>query len=109
MSREMNWPVLLKAKGLPLVVKDEKAGYNRFLLLVAGLGGLLYGVDVASLLELCPIWRHLRLNCGPAFHRRRCCPLGQRDFDLVCRAAGGLDGAQPLMMLSGLLFVSAFP
>src|ERR1700685_2294505 len=24
----------------------EKAGYNRFLLFVAGLGGLLYGVDV---------------------------------------------------------------
>jgi len=28
------------------VVSNEKAGYNRFLLLVAGLGGLLYGVDV---------------------------------------------------------------
>ncbi len=25
---------------------DEKAGYNRFLLLVAGLGGLLYGIDI---------------------------------------------------------------
>jgi len=27
-------------------VPDPKAAYNRFLLLVAGLGGLLYGVDV---------------------------------------------------------------
>jgi len=27
-------------------MNTTKAGYNRFLLLVAGLGGLLYGVDV---------------------------------------------------------------
>ena len=28
------------------MVQDKTIGYNRFLLLVAGLGGLLYGVDV---------------------------------------------------------------
>ena len=33
---------------------DEKAGYNRFLLLVAGLGGLLYGVDVGIIAGALP-------------------------------------------------------
>ena len=32
----------------------EKAGYNRFLLLVAGLGGLLYGVDVGIIAGALP-------------------------------------------------------
>ena len=34
--------------------RDEKAGYNRFLLLVAGLGGLLYGVDVGIIAGALP-------------------------------------------------------
>src|SRR5580692_11735430 len=33
---------------------DSKAGYNRFLLLVAGLGGLLYGVDVGIIASALP-------------------------------------------------------
>ena len=32
-----------------------KVGYNRFLLLVAGLGGLLYGVDVGIIAGALPI------------------------------------------------------
>src|ERR1022692_331400 len=36
------------------VPHDEKAGYNRFLLLVAGLGGLLYGVDVGIIAGALP-------------------------------------------------------
>ena len=36
------------------VANDEKAGYNRFLLLVAGLGGLLYGVDVGIIAGALP-------------------------------------------------------
>ncbi len=35
-------------------MRDEKAGYNRFLLLVAGLGGLLYGVDVGIIAGALP-------------------------------------------------------
>ena len=32
-----------------------KNGYNRFLLLVAGLGGLLYGVDVGIIAGALPV------------------------------------------------------
>jgi hypothetical protein len=34
------------------MVQDKTIGYNRFLLLVAGLGGLLYGVDVGIIWKL---------------------------------------------------------
>ena len=34
--------------------RTPKAGYNRFLLLVAGLGGLLYGVDVGIIAGALP-------------------------------------------------------
>ena len=33
---------------------NPKAGYNRFLLLVAGLGGLLYGIDVGIIAGALP-------------------------------------------------------
>jgi len=36
------------------VANNEKATYNRFLLLVAGLGGLLYGVDVGIIAGALP-------------------------------------------------------
>jgi MFS transporter, SP family, solute carrier family 2 (myo-inositol transporter), member 13 len=36
------------------VAHNDKAGYNRFLLLVAGLGGLLYGVDVGIIAGALP-------------------------------------------------------
>ena len=36
------------------VSRDHKVGYNRFLLLVAGLGGLLYGVDVGIIAGALP-------------------------------------------------------
>ena len=38
---------------------NEKAGYNRFLLLVAGLGGLLYGVDVGIIAGAFLTWKLL--------------------------------------------------
>jgi SP family myo-inositol transporter-like MFS transporter 13 len=36
------------------VAETSKAGYNRFLLLVAGVGGLLYGVDVGIIAGALP-------------------------------------------------------
>jgi MFS family permease len=38
----------------PLPPGADKTGYNRFLLLVAGLGGLLYGVDVGIIAGALP-------------------------------------------------------
>jgi hypothetical protein len=43
-----------KGERAATVVSNEKAGYNRFLLLVAGLGGLLYGVDVGIIAGALP-------------------------------------------------------
>ena len=46
-------------------VPETKAGYNRFLLLVAGLGGLLYGVDVGIIGGALPYLEATsRLNAG---------------------------------------------
>jgi len=36
------------------ITPESKSGYNRFLLLVAGLGGLLYGVDVGIIAGALP-------------------------------------------------------
>ena len=38
----------------PAVLDDKKIFYNRFLLIVAGLGGLLYGVDVGIIAGALP-------------------------------------------------------
>jgi len=47
------------------VAQNEKSGYNRFLLLVAGLGGLLYGVDVGIIAGALPYLEATsRLNAG---------------------------------------------
>jgi len=48
------------SKGLR-VEHNDKTSYNRFLLLVAGLGGLLYGVDWALSQALCRTWRLRRV------------------------------------------------
>jgi MFS transporter, SP family, solute carrier family 2 (myo-inositol transporter), member 13 len=47
------------------VLENSKTGYNRFLLLVAGLGGLLYGVDVGIVAGALPyLEASSRLNAG---------------------------------------------
>lgn len=35
----------------------EKSGAVRFLLLIAGLGGLIYGIDIGIIAVRCPIYR----------------------------------------------------
>ena len=42
------------ATSAPSVLDDKKVFYNRFLLIVAGLGGLLYGVDVGIIAGALP-------------------------------------------------------
>ena len=75
------------ADGGAVVLENSKAGYNRFLLLVAGLGGLLYGVDVGIIAGALPYLEATsRSECWATFHRRRCRAAGQRDFHVVCRS-----------------------
>ena len=77
------------------VPDDNKAFYNRFLLIVAGLGGLLYGVDVGIIAGALPYLEATSgSHLGPTFHRGRSGVARQRDFDFVRRTSGGLDGAQ---------------
>ena len=89
---------------------DEKAGYNRFLLLVAGLGGLLYGVDVGIIAGALPYLEATSgLNAGQLSIVVAAVLLGSVISTLFAGALADWMGRKPLMMLSGLLFVCSIP
>src|SRR5579864_3002347 len=94
----------------PSVLDDKKVFYNRFLLIVAGLGGLLYGVDVGIIAGALP---YLEATSG----------LTRSELSIVVAAvllgsvistlfAGLLAdwmGRKWLMALSGVMFVISIP
>ena len=85
-------------------------GYNQFLLLVAGLGGLLYGVDVGIIGGALPYLEATsRFECGTAFHHRCGGAAGQRDLYAFAGLLADWMGRKPLMVLSGLTFVVSIP
>lgn len=89
---------------------DEKAGYNRFLLLVAGLGGLLYGVDVGIIAGALPYLEATSgLNSGQLSIVVAAVLLGSVISTLFAGALGDWIGRKPLMVISGLLFVCSIP
>src|ERR1700704_3216147 len=92
------------------MAQDEKAGYNRFLLLVAGLGGLLYGVDVGIIAGALP-YREAPacLNAGQLSIVVAAVLLGSVISTLFAGALADWIGRKPLMMLSGVLFVCSIP
>src|SRR6202795_1271801 len=80
--------------------------YNRLLLLVAGLGGLLYGVDVGIIGGALPYLEATsRLNAGQLSIVVAAVLLGSVISTLFAGALADWIGRKPLMMLSGLLFV----
>lgn len=92
------------------MVRNAKAGYNRFLLLVAGLGGLLYGVDVGIIAGALPYLEATsRLNAGQLSIVVAAVLLGSVISTLFAGALADWIGRKPLMMLSGLLFVGSIP
>ncbi|MGD0790739.1 MAG: MFS transporter [Terriglobales bacterium] len=92
------------------MVSNEKAGYNRFLLLVAGLGGLLYGVDVGIIAGALPYLEATSgLNAGQLSIVVAAVLLGSVISTLFAGALADWIGRKPLMMLSGLLFVCSIP
>jgi len=92
------------------VARDEKAGYNRFLLLVAGLGGLLYGVDVGIIAGALPYLEATSgLNAGQLSIVVAAVLLGSVISTVFAGALADWMGRKPLMMLSGLLFVCSIP
>ncbi len=88
----------------------SKVAYNRLLLLVAGLGGLLYGIDVGIIAGAFP---YLKATSG--------LDAGQLSFVVAAVLAGSAVstlgagvltdwmGRKRMMTLSGLLFVASIP
>jgi MFS transporter, SP family, solute carrier family 2 (myo-inositol transporter), member 13 len=77
------------------VAQDEKSGYNRFLLLVAGLGGLLYGVDVGIIAGALPYLEATSgLNANQLSVIVAAVLLGSVISTLFAGTARGLDGPQ---------------
>ena len=92
------------------MVSNDKSGYNRFLLLVAGLGGLLYGVDVGIIAGAYPYLEATsKLNANQLSSVVAAVLLGSVISTLFAGALADWIGRKPLMMISGLLFVSSIP
>jgi SP family myo-inositol transporter-like MFS transporter 13 len=92
------------------VPQDEKSGYNRFLLLVAGLGGLLYGVDVGIIAGAYPYLEATsKLNAGQLSSVVAAVLLGSVISTLFAGALADWMGRKLLMTLSGVLFVISIP
>ncbi len=85
-------------------------GYRRFLLLVAGLGGLLYGVDVGIIGGALPYLEATsRLSPAQLSVIVAAVLLGGVFSTLFAGLLADWMGRKPLMVLSGLLFVASIP
>ncbi len=91
-------------------VHDKPIGYNRFLLLVAGLGGLLYGVDVGIIGGALPYLEATSgLNAGQLSIIVAAVLLGSVISTLFAGMLADWMGRKPLMVLSGVTFVVSIP
>src|SRR6201993_3220363 len=100
----------------PSVPDDKKVFYNRFLLIVAGLGGLLYGVDVGIIAGALP---YLQATFG--LSSGRLLTAGQLSIVVAAVLLGSVIstlfaglladwmGRKSLMALSGIMFVISIP
>lgn len=90
--------------------KPDKAGYNRFLLLVAGLGGLLYGVDVGIISGALP---YLEATSGLTANQLSVIVaavlLGSAISTLFAGVLSDWMGRKKMMFISGILFVISIP
>jgi MFS family permease len=88
----------------------DKTGYNRFLLLVAGLGGLLYGVDVGIIAGALP---YLEATSGMSGNQLSVIVaavlLGSVISTLFAGMLADVVGRKKMMFFSGLLFVVSIP
>src|SRR5450755_5080095 len=96
--------------GAPAVLDDKKNFYNRFLLLVAGLGGLLYGVDVGIIAGALPYLQATsHLNAGQLSFVVAAVLLGSVISTLFAGLLADWMGRKSLMALSGVMFVISIP
>jgi SP family myo-inositol transporter-like MFS transporter 13 len=88
----------------------EKNGYNRFLLLVAGLGGLLFGVDVGIISGALPYLEATSgLNANQLSFIVAAVLLGGVFSTLFAGLLADLLGRKTMMIFSGVLFVVSVP
>jgi len=98
------------------LLDDKKIFYNRFLLIVAGLGGLLYGIDVGIIAGALPYMQatfglssgHL-LTAGQISLVVAAVLLGSVISTLFAGLLADWMGRKSLMALSGLMFVISIP
>jgi SP family myo-inositol transporter-like MFS transporter 13 len=89
---------------------NSRIRYNRFLLLVAGLGGLLYGVDVGIIAGALPYLEATSgLNAGQLSIVVAAVLLGSVISTLFAGMLADAMGRKPLMATSGVLFVLSIP
>jgi len=92
------------------VAHNQRDNYNRFLLLVAGLGGLLYGVDVGIIAGALPYLEATSgLTAGQLSIVVAAVLLGSVISTLFAGVLADWMGRRLLMTLSGVLFVMSIP
>jgi SP family myo-inositol transporter-like MFS transporter 13 len=95
---------------MPTAVESTLARYNRFLLIVAGLGGLLYGIDVGIIGGALPYLEATSgLNRGQISIIVAAVLLGSVISTLFAGLLADWIGRKPLMLLSGVSFSLSVP
>ncbi|HUO34370.1 MAG TPA: MFS transporter [Candidatus Acidoferrum sp.] len=91
-------------------MKTDPSTYNRLLLLVAGLGGLLYGIDVGIIAGALPYLEATSgLNAGQLSFVVAAVLMGTVISTLFAGMLADRLGRKPVMILSGLLFAASIP
>jgi SP family myo-inositol transporter-like MFS transporter 13 len=89
---------------------NGQARYNRFLLFVAGLGGLLYGIDIGIIAGALPYLEATSgLNAGQLSFIVAAVLAGSVISTLFSGLLADWMGRRPLMLISGILFVISIP
>src|ERR1700757_2784869 len=92
------------------VLDDKKVFYNRFLLIVAGLGGLLYGVDVGIVAGALPYLEATSgFNAGQLSTIVAAVLLGSVISTLFAGLLADWMGRRLLMLVRGLMFFLSIP
>lgn len=92
------------------ILDSKKVLYNRFLLIVAGLGGLLYGVDVGIIAGALPYLEATSgFNAGQLSIVVAAVLLGSVISTLFAGLLADWMGRRSLMAVSGVLFVISIP
>jgi MFS family permease len=95
---------------IPPALDSKKIFYNRFLLVVAGLGGLLYGVDVGIIAGALPYLEATSgLNRGELSIVVAAVLLGSVISTLFAGLLADWMGRKALMGISGVMFVISIP